>query len=259
MEGPSLNCVNVIHEELIHNIYNLDEDISNELRKYPKLIERIYEVLQALLDKYKQKTAESVSKLIRYQEAFINTDHPDFIEAVTLSKEYKQLFKKATSKRGQGSGDLLAGNTGAYDEDSDDTDDSSAASLSDQVFSMRKTVEKISTCVFSGFADTDKLILESRAGLLVLFIQCYFKVIKKIIQDSVPKTIMYEMVNNVKENFQKDLTSKVYKSNDLKMAELLLESSEIMDERIKSKNRFEASEKALKLMREVEQLCHVTE
>ncbi|VVC24932.1 Dynamin GTPase effector,Dynamin-type guanine nucleotide-binding (G) domain,Dynamin, GTPase region [Cinara cedri] len=252
MEPPSLTCVTVVHEELISNMLCLDEDISRELKKYPKLNEKINEVLQESLNTYKSKTLESVSKLIRCQEAYVNTDHPDFIEAVMQSEEYLELFVKSikikhTEEQNQENA-----------SSSSDEDDSSAKPITQQ-YRMRKMVEKITTCAFTGFADTDKLILESRAGLLTLFIKCYFKVIKKIIQDSVPKTIMYEMVNNVKQNFQRDLTSKVYKSNDLKIAELLLESDNIVEERMNAYRRFDASEKGLKLMREIEQLCYETD
>lgn len=70
---------------------------------------------------------------------------------------------------------------------------------------------------------------------------------------------MYEMVNNIKTNFQTDLTLKIYKSKDFKIAEYLVESSEIMNELIKSKNRFKDSEKALKLTRKIEQYCYMIE
>lgn len=262
MEAPALACVNFVHEELMSNMYRLDEDITRELKKYPRLMEKITEVLQELLNKYKQKTCEAVSKLIRYQEAFVNTGHPDFIEAVMESDGYRELFQQATQIIDSSDVvDMPDPNSYIYDDivPQKKTYSNVKSWSKDLTVKMRQTVEKITTCAFSGFADSDKLILESRAGLLTLFIDCYFKVIKKIIQDSVPKAIMCEMVNNVKLNFQKDLTSKVYKSKDLKMAELLLESSEIVDERVKVHNRFEASEKALKLMREIEQLCHVTD
>lgn len=94
MEGPSLVCVNFVYDELINNIFHLDNEIENTFKKYPKLKEKILEILQDLLSKYKEKTQESVSKLIRYQEAFINTSHPDFIEAILESNEYHQLFQQ---------------------------------------------------------------------------------------------------------------------------------------------------------------------
>jgi len=263
LEAPSLACVTVVHDELMSNICKLDDDISYKLKKYPKLFEKINEILLELLAKYKLKTSEAVSKLIEYQKAYVNTDHVDFIEAVTKSDEFHELFEKPAKidKLGKFEEQGFAGLPSYYNSQEDiishkNEIESWPKSIT---LKMRKTVEKITTCAFSGFPDTDKLILESRAGLLTLFIKCYFMVIKKIIQDTVPKTIMYEMVNKIKDNFQKDLISKVYKSNNLNMAELLLESKDIEDERIKVINRFEASAKALKLMREIEQICLKTE
>lgn len=264
MEQPSLSCVNYVHEELISTIYHLDDDILRELKKYPRLMEKIVEVLQNLLGKYKQKTIDCVTNMINYQEAYVNTGHPDFVDAIMNSEEYKQLFKQAIKPiegKEQGFAELNPHN---YESQSVNHNEKSLhlkgfqSWPSEAVYKMRQTVEKISTCVFTGFVDGDKLILESRAGLLSLFIKCYFQVIKKIIQDTIPKTIMHEMVNNVKNNFQKDLTCKIYKSKDLNIAELLLESSEIVDKRIKATNRYEAAVKALKLMREIEQYCLTT-
>lgn len=264
MEAPALACVSFVHEELMTNIYRLDDEIGQELKKYPMLMDKIVEVLQELLGKYKQKTLDAVSKLIRYQEAFVNTGHPDFIEAVMDSDEYRELYRRsALAKNTDDTSNSPAVVGVVHDADASVPGKSGypdgRSRSRDVTLRTRRTVEKITTCAFSGFADTDNLILQSRAELLTLFVKCYFKVIKKIVQDTVPKTIMCEMVSNIKQNFQKHLTSKVYKSNDLKMAELLMESPEVVDERNRVNSRFEASEKALKLMREIEQLCHGTE
>lgn len=267
MEEPSLSCVNVVHEELISTINYLDADILRKLKKYPKLREKIVEVLQNLLGKYKQKTLEAVSNMVRYQEAYVNTSHPDFIDAIMNSDEYHQLFEKSTKLQSeQGFAELTP-----YNGDSQSVNHEKIQNLpkkgfkswvpvdKETVYKMRQTVEKIATCVFTGYVDNDKLILESRAGLLSLFIKCYFLVIKKIIQDTVPKMIMFEMVNSVKNNFQKDLTSEIYKSKDLNIGELFLESDDIVEERIKLTNQYEAIDKAVKLMREIEQCCHVVD
>lgn len=261
-EAPSLACVTVVHDELISNICKLDDDISYKLKKYPKLFEKINEILLESLAKYKLKTIEAVSKLIDYQKAYVNTNHIDFIEAITKSDEFLELFEKPVEVRKLGKFEEqgFAELPNYYRQEELTSHKNEIQSWPESItLKMRKTVEKITTCAFSGFPDSDKLILESRAGLLTLFIKCYFMVIKKIIKDTIPKIIMYEMVNKIKDNFQKELISNVYKSTNLSMAELLLESKEIEDERIKAHSRFEASTKALKLMREIENICLKTE
>ncbi|VVC44411.1 Dynamin-type guanine nucleotide-binding (G) domain,Dynamin, GTPase region, conserved site,Dynamin [Cinara cedri] len=166
MEAPSLNCVTFVYEVLISNIYNLDDDLSRELQRYPKLLEKIREVLLDLLNQYKPKTLESVSKLIRCQEAYINTSHPDFIEAVTESDEYRKLFIRVHK------GSIPKTVPLGYE------------------YLSNVSLIKGDKNVFSEFVNTEEFVLESRAEMLTLFIECYFKVIRKIIQDSVPKTII---------------------------------------------------------------------
>lgn len=255
MEPPSLSCVNFVFEELILNISRLDDDISRELKKYPVLMEEIKEVLQNLLNKYKQKTDDAVSKLIRYQEAYVNTDHPDFIEAVMKSDEYHELFNKTKKLNHKNKFEELPNNDNMLIPENMNSSENKNTFTKDEKYKMRQTVEKISTYGFNNYNDIDNSILESRTGLIELFIKCYFKVMKKVIQDTVPKTIMCEMVNNIKMNLQKYLISKVYKSNDHKMAELLMESPEVVDERAKVTNHVNSIEKALKLLREIEVLC----
>uniref|UniRef100_A0A2H8TZS4 Dynamin-1-like protein n=1 Tax=Melanaphis sacchari TaxID=742174 RepID=A0A2H8TZS4_9HEMI len=262
LENPSLACVSAVYDELMSNICKLDDEISCELKKYPKLCDKICQVLEESLAKYKIKTLEAVSKLIKYQRGYVNTEHIDFIEAVTKSDEYQELFEKSSKFEERSFTDLLPNGNNSEDssesvnsEDLTSHGNKTKSWTENLTLKMRENVEKISTCAFIGFGESDELILKSRAGLLTLFIKCYFTVIKKIILDTVPKTIMYEMVNKIKENFQKDLISKVYKSKDHNTAELLLESKDIVDERIKVLNRFEASEKALKLIKDIEQTC----
>lgn len=256
LEAPSLSCVSFVHEKLMSTIYNLDEDISRKMKTYPNLEAKIVDMLQSSLNKYKVKSNDAVIKMIHYQEALVNTNHPDFIEAVTDSDDYKELFQLSQNTGMVENNNI---NNSCYSSHGSNTSESSENLDISSVQIMRKNVERLTTGAFSSFSDTGKDINESRAQLLILFVQCYFKVVKKMVQDIIPKTIMYEMVNNIKQNFQKDLIAKVYKSNDIKITELLEESSEIVDERIKVQNRFCATEKALKLMREIEQLCQVSD
>jgi len=89
-------------------------------------------------------------------------------------------------------------------------------------YNLHQTVDVNTVRTLSSFNESDTSILKSRSRLLIIFLKCYFKVVKKIIQDTVPKTIMHEMVNIIIKYIIKDLISKVYKSHDNIMVELLL-------------------------------------
>ena len=54
-------------------------------------------------------------------------------------------------------------------------------------------------------------------------IKSYFIIVRKNIQDSVPKAIMHFLVNFVKDNLQSELVSKLYKKEEI---DILLDESE---------------------------------
>lgn len=61
--------------------------------------------------------------------------------------------------------------------------------------------------------------------ILERLIKSYFYIVRKSIQDSVPKAIMHFLVNYVKDNLQSELVTHLYKSE--KVETLLNESDHI--------------------------------
>ncbi len=61
-------------------------------------------------------------------------------------------------------------------------------------------------------------------------IKSYFYIVRKNIQDSVPKAIMHFLVNYVKDNLQSELVSSLYKQEEIS---LLLSESEHIGQRRK--------------------------
>lgn len=80
-------------------------------------------------------------------------------------------------------------------------------------------------------------------------IKSYFKIVLKNIQDSVPKTIMHNMVNYVKEHLQSQLVGVLYKPEDIK--ELLKESDDVCEKRIEAIKMLEALKKASVIISEI--------
>lgn len=56
-------------------------------------------------------------------------------------------------------------------------------------------------------------------------IRSYFYIVRKSIQDSVPKAVMHFLVNYVKDNLQSELVTHLYKSDQVEA--LLIESEHI--------------------------------
>ena len=74
-------------------------------------------------------------------------------------------------------------------------------------------------------------------------IKTYFLIVRKNIQDSVPKAIMHFLVNHVKDNLQSELVSKLYKS-DL-IDNLLMESEHIAARRREAQEMLKVSFQSL--------------
>ncbi|XP_022107274.1 dynamin-1-like protein [Acanthaster planci] len=80
-------------------------------------------------------------------------------------------------------------------------------------------------------------------------IQNYFLIVRKNIQDSVPKAIMHFLVNHVQDNLQSELVGKLYKQEAI---ETLLKESEHMSQRRKdAQEMLQALQKASHIISEI--------
>jgi len=91
LESPSLRCVELVLEELF-KICN--ENCSKELSRFPKLKEKIIEVVVDLLRERVDPTLTYVESLVSIQTAYINTNHPDFIGGGTAISLLEQKFDR---------------------------------------------------------------------------------------------------------------------------------------------------------------------
>lgn len=80
-------------------------------------------------------------------------------------------------------------------------------------------------------------------------IRSYFSIIRKNIQDSIPKAIMHFLVNDVKDNLQSELVASLYKTsqND----DVLEESPHIAVRRREASEMLEALQKASLIIGEI--------
>lgn len=77
LEPPSLRCVELVYEELMKICHNCT---SKELERFPRLHAQLIEVVSELLRERLGPTSEYVQSLIDIQAAYINTNHPSFVQ-----------------------------------------------------------------------------------------------------------------------------------------------------------------------------------
>ncbi|KAH3679356.1 hypothetical protein WICMUC_001037 [Wickerhamomyces mucosus] len=101
LEAPSHRCVELVYEELMKICHNCG---SSELERYPKLQQRLIEVISELLRERLGPTISYVESLIEIHRSYINTNHPSFVGAaaamasVVEDRQQQRLLEKSQPK-----------------------------------------------------------------------------------------------------------------------------------------------------------------
>uniref|UniRef100_A0AAQ6ILH9 Dynamin-1-like protein n=1 Tax=Anabas testudineus TaxID=64144 RepID=A0AAQ6ILH9_ANATE len=226
LEEPSLRCVELVHEEMQRIIQHCSNYSTQELQRFPKLHESIVEVVTSLLRKRLPITNEMVHNLVAIELAYINTKHPDFADACGHSssnnsgqpREGQGMLKKGEEAPGSGPGSPLKG----------------AVNLLDVPVPVARKL--------SSREQRDCEVIER-------LIKSYFLIVRKNIQDSVPKAVMHFLVNHVKDSLQSELVGQLYKSGLLN--DLLTESEDMAQRRKEAADMLQALQKASQVIAEI--------
>uniref|UniRef100_A0A4W5R4V9 Dynamin-1-like protein n=1 Tax=Hucho hucho TaxID=62062 RepID=A0A4W5R4V9_9TELE len=232
LEEPSLRCVELVHEELQRIIQHCSSYSTQELLRFPKLHDSIVEVVTSLLRKRLPITNDMVHNLVQIELAYINTKHPDFTDAA-------QVSASVNSQQGLQDGDKYWMNEKVAEEKAPAAGFSSP--VKGQAINLLDTAVPVSR----------KLSAREQRDCEVIqrLIKCYFLIVRKSIQDSVPKTVMHFLVNFVKERLQSELVGQLYKQNLLQG--LLIESQDTAQQRTEVAQMLEALQKASNIISEI--------
>ncbi|XP_077079798.1 dynamin-1-like protein isoform X1 [Siphateles boraxobius] len=259
LEEPSMRCVELVHEELQRIIQHCSAYSTQELLRFPKLHDSIVEVVTSLLRKRLPITNEMVHNLVAIELAYINTKHPDFTDAaqVSASVNSQQVLKRSLSvslslQIHAGLDFVLSSLSQAEAGDGgkrwkNEKMPSEEKGPVPGFGSPTKAVNLLDTAV----PVSRKLSTREQRDCEVIqrLIKCYFLIVRKSIQDSVPKTVMHFLVNFVKENLQSELVGQLYKQRLLQ--ELLIESQETAQQRTEVAQMLEALKKASNIISEI--------
>ncbi|SAM04291.1 hypothetical protein [Absidia glauca] len=177
---------------------------NKEMLRFPKLHTKLVEIVSDLLMERLSPTSDYVASLIAIECAYINTNHPDFPgPAATLAELQKQATPPRSSRRHQ----VPNGISSEHHRSSPPKSDS-----------------------FINYFFGGKLITS------------YFNIVRRTIQDLVPKAIMHLMVNFTRESVQNRLVTSLYRE-DL-FDDLLQEDPAIAADRQRCKTMLEVYKKA---------------
>jgi len=340
LEEPSLRCVELAHEEMQRIIQHCGNEVQQEMLRFPKLHEKIIDVVTNLLRSRLAPTNAMVENIVAIELAYINTRHPDFYKdmanvgsmlkspdletermnqvtltspAITEVPHPNNGVSVTTPVEGGGVAQVARSNPMERGRDgrnrphsvhftqqngeADSDKENQAVPARGQVVKSRSgqdTVITASTWLsnilpapreegsagrdmspspqhravtqMSGVISPVKPVnllpeipvqtgrkLNDReqrdCEVIERLIKSYFYLVRKMIQDSVPKSIMHFMVNYTKDNLQSELVSSLYKADQIQ--NLLCESEHIGQRRSEASEMLGALQKASQIISEI--------
>ncbi|XP_055385954.1 dynamin-1-like protein [Condylostylus longicornis] len=283
LEEPSLRCVELIHEEMQRIIQHCGNEVQQEMLRFPKLHEKIVDVVTQLLRRRLPATNSMVENLVAIELAYINTKHPDFHKEATLvpsllktdiieswsqsntrrnASNQQQRTAPVTTAGNQGETDRLENHVNAAEPtqnswlsnilppavDIGTENTTNNTPVHNIVNTPSKPINLLPDVPVNSNARklTDKE--QKDCDVIERLIKSYFYIVRKSIQDSVPKAIMHFLVNFVKDNLQSELVTHLYKSEK---EELLNESDHIAIRRKEAADMLKALTRANHIISEI--------
>ncbi|XP_039629825.1 dynamin-1-like protein isoform X2 [Polypterus senegalus] len=243
LEEPSLRCVELVHEELQRIIQHCTTYNTQELLRFPKLHDSIVEVVTGLLRKRLPITNDMVHNLVAIELAYINTKHPDFTDAALVSASVNSAQTETVQDSSRRWKSEKPADERISEEKTKGTPQNSAFNSPSRGHAVNLLDAPVPV--------SRKLTPREHRDCEVIqrLIKSYFLIVRKSIQDSVPKTVMHFLVNFVKEHLQSELVGQLYKSQLLDG--LLTESEDMALQRIEAANMLKALQKASHIISEI--------
>eukprot|EP00111_Clytia_hemisphaerica_P002853 TCONS_00008044-protein len=260
LEEPSLRCVEMVHEEMQRIIqHSLQQTI--EIRRFPKLHDQIVDVVSSLLQKRLPSTNEMVENLVHIELSYINTNHPDFSDGASVvssmlaandlrrkreraniaqaAKDEENVADQPVAANAPRAGGGLSFGWGGRGRNAD------ASATAEIVPQQELKLLDINQPRNRELSDREQMDSE----LIQRLIRSYFNIIRKNIQDSVPKAVMCFLVNYVKTKIQSDLVEKLYKPELLE--DLLSEAEQVHVRRKEASDMLQALQRAAHIISEI--------
>ncbi|KAF9020583.1 vacuolar protein sorting-associated protein 1 [Haplosporangium bisporale] len=273
LEDPSLRCVNLVFDELVRILTQL---LSKQLfKRFPQLKDRFYQVVINFFRKRLNPTNKLVTDLISMEGVYINTGHPDFLnghKAMAVINDRINQAKNPQPVDPKNRNSALANLPPSLEPEpanggffgsffSNKKKRSTIIEAPPAVLKASGNLserEQIETEVISksnkkhGDLQATRMwheimvflgdILTESFASIELLISSYFNIVKRTVIDTVPKAIMLNLVNNAREELQRELLQELYKTEVLD--ELLKESEFTQNRRKECKKMIEALQKA---------------
>lgn len=269
---PAQRCADAVFEELIRLAHRSER---RELKRFPKLLAKLVSSTTTLLRERLAPTLTMIEGLVNIEMAYINTNHPDFgrhspLSMGTLSKLIlPRLGGTSTTMNlaisspptspilptggptiyeGKEEGGLFSflfkaePKRSAMPTMADEQSFNAAAAATTTASPTTTYQPYYNTNIASPTVERE----EAETHLIIGLLQSYFAIVRKNLQDTVPKAIMHFLVNYMMENLGTRLVSDLYREEML--SELLEEDEGVIRQRARCKTALEAYRQAAEIL-----------
>ncbi len=216
-QDPVLRCVNLIFDELVRI---LSQILSHpQYNRYPGLKEKVSQVFIVYLKERLIPTNSFVSDIIKSEETYINTAHPDLLKgSQAMAMVEDKLHPNRNIQVDPKTGKPISPAASKTNLQTEDTKGGSTGGFFGGFFSSKNkkrlaAMEAPPTNLRATGSMTERETLETE--VIKLLIQSYFNIVKKNVADIIPKSIMLKLINKSKDDIQKILLEKLYGGNDV--------------------------------------------
>ncbi|KAM1550396.1 hypothetical protein PS1_043197 [Malus domestica] len=251
---PSCQCLHFVYDELV-KISRACEVI--ELQRFPVLRKCLDEVVVNFLREGAKPALRMIENLIEMEVDYINTSHPRFIGGKKASELAMQQLKAQKGSRPQLNNEnpVSSGSTRTWGIPSIFGSRTSAVQSGGRFGEQSHSESMPSTINLreppSILRPTETTDNEAAEIIITkLLLQSYYDIVRKNMQDLVPKAIMHFLVNSTKQNLQTAFIQKLYREN--MFDELLKEHDELVSKRKRNEKLFEVFKQSLQTLEKVE-------
>ncbi|XP_050362816.1 dynamin-1-like protein isoform X8 [Nymphalis io] len=261
LEDPSLRCVELVHEEMQRIVQHCGTEVQQEMQRFPRLHQRIVDVVTQLLRTRLPATNSMVENLVAIELAYINTKHPDFHrEAALVSgllkstdglvEEHSPMYRQKTPR--PTSTPHVPAITDGHDRSPPSNESPATPQVNGSPENKAMTPQKPVNLLPEVPSQTSRKLSDREqhdCDVIERLIKSYFYIVRKSIKDSVPKAVMHFLVNFVKDNLQSELVTHLYKSDQAE--NMLNESEHIAQRRKEAADMLKALQRASQIISEI--------
>lgn len=277
IDRPCHQCLKLVLNELI-SFTRIAASENPDMRRFRTFHGKLLAQSEALLEQFAEPCHRYIRDTINCEVAFINPNHPDFknvimkvmndsttqqanmpgamgsvpsqpnsmtpSQAMSMNmNSHQQMQQMGGQSQGNANGGsknpfLAMGALSPSGMQNVEDDSISAGLLPDDIK------------VNGEWNDNERNICE----LIPRMLNRYYNIIRKKIQDTIPKCIMYFVVNRAKEQLQQELVARLYSNDYVKISELLDEDPDISRRRESCLQMLEMLQKAEETLKQVDSI-----